>query len=217
MAAPGIMRIENGAFRENAWIAFCGAEAVLVDPGDDASDIVSAIRDAKADLREILLTHGHVDHISALHGICSAFPSAKVRISALDAQWCFTALNAMPPYKVPPPPDPDVVIDAADGDTFSVGGVLFSVLATPGHSPGSVCYLAEPPEPGASCILFSGDTLFMGSIGRTDFPGGNDAQMKKSLGRLGGLKPDTVILPGHGEPSTIARELAANPYMRHDY
>lgn len=220
MSRFSVQRLENGAFRENAWLAFCGegGEAVVVDPGDDAPRIVSAVRAAGADVREVLLTHGHVDHLSALPGVLAAFPRAAVRLAAADAAWCFTGANALPPYAVPPPPPPHAVRDAADGDEFRVGAVRFRVMATPGHSPGGVCYLAlDAGEPDAAPLaLFSGDTLFAGTIGRTDFPGSDPAAMERSLARLAALPPPTPVLPGHGPATTLSRELATNPFLRHD-
>ena len=218
-----VKRIENGAFRENAWLAFCGGsgEAVVVDPGDEAPRIVEAARAAGADIREVLLTHGHVDHLSALPGVLGAFPRAVVRIAPADAAWCFTRAAEMPPYAVPPPPAPEALRPVADGDAFRVGGVLFRAMATPGHSPGCICYLAfdSEPAPGraaAPLALFSGDTLFAGSIGRTDFPGGDPPAMEASLRRLSALPPEVRVYPGHGPATTLSRELATNPWLRHD-
>ena len=219
MALPEVLRIENGAYRENAWVAFCGgAEAVVVDPGDEAGRILEAVSKSRAAVREVLLTHGHVDHMSALGEILAAFPGAKLRISPADEEWCFSAdWNAMPPYAVPARPARSRIASVADGDSFRVGDVAFRVVSTPGHSPGSVCYLAESGGQERPDALFSGDTLFAGSIGRTDFPGGDDAAMRASLDRLAALAPDTVVLPGHGPATTIAREIASNPFLRHDY
>lgn len=215
-----VKRIENGAFRENAWLAFCGGggEAVVVDPGDEAPRIVEAARAAGADIREILLTHGHVDHLSALPGVLRAFPRAVVRIAPADAAWCFTQAGEMPPYSVPPPPAPEALRPVAEGDGFPVGPVRFRVLATPGHSPGGVCYLAlDAGDPEAAPLtLFSGDTLFAGTIGRTDFPGSDPEAMGRSLARLASLPPSTRVYPGHGPATTLSRELATNPWLRHD-
>lgn len=211
------LRIENGAFRENAWLAVCGGgEAVVVDPGDEAGRIVAAAREAGADVRAVLVTHGHVDHVSALPGVLAAFPRAEVRIAAADAAWCFTAANDMPPYRVPAPPPPGTVRYAADGDGFTVGGIRFRVIATPGHSPGGVCFLASSPDGTGPDALFSGDTLFAGSIGRTDFPGSDPDAMDRSLAALCALPPETAVFPGHGPATTISRELATNPWLRHD-
>ena len=94
-----------------------------------------------------------------------------------------------------------------DGDVVTAGGLRFQVLSTPGHTPGSVCLLCEN-------VLFSGDTLFAGSYGRTDFPGGSSRDMAASLKRLSSLPPETRVLPGHGPSSTIEEELRTNPYLR---
>lgn len=220
MSSFSVQRIENGAFRENAWLAVCGeaGEAALVDPGADGPRIVAAARSAALDVREVILTHGHVDHISALPEVLAAFPRATVRLSPEDAAWCFTEENAIGPYEVPPPPPDSSVRPVRDGSEFRVGSVLFRAIATPGHSPGGTSYLAldaaaEDPS-AAPLALFTGDTLFAGTIGRTDFPGSDPKAMEKSLSRLAALPPRTRVCPGHGPATTISRELATNPFLR---
>lgn len=213
MPAMDITRIENGAFRENAWLAVCGGEAALVDPGGEPERLAAAVRASGAELREVLLTHGHVDHISALGEVLAAFPAATVRISGEDEAWCFTPLNEMPPYRVPRRPEAERVSRVRNGDSICLGGTVFSVLATPGHSPGSVCYFAREDGANARGILFSGDTLFARTIGRTDLPGGDDAAMERSLALLAALPPQTLVLPGHGPETTISTELATNPFL----
>ena len=214
-----VSKIENGAYRENAWLAVDGGEAALVDPGSDPERLLAAVAGAGARLCAVLLTHGHLDHLSALPGIAAAAPGASpaapvpVRIAAADAAWCFTAANDLPPYVPVHSPPAGFRADLSEGAEIRVGGETLRVLATPGHSPGGVCFFADA-APDRPPLLFSGDTLFAGSAGRTDFPGGDDAEMAASLRRLAALPPETLVLPGHGPATTIGRELRCNPFVR---
>ena len=204
--------IETGAYRENAYlVGVGGGGAIVVDPGADAPRILDALRDAGGRLEAVLLTHGHLDHISALPALLAAAP-APVRIAAADAAWCFTERNALYPYEPVLAPPATLAADLADGAALRIGEASFRVLATPGHSPGSVCFLLEGAA-GRPGTLFAGDTLFAGSIGRTDFEGGDDEAMAGSLRRLAALPPETVVLPGHGPATTIALERRRNPYL----
>lgn len=207
-----IQCLATGAYHENAYLVEVGGgKAVVVDPGADAPRILSALRAMGAELAAVLLTHGHLDHISALPALLAAAP-APVRISAADAAWCFTERNSLFPYAPVLAPPATLAADLADGAALRFGDAEFRVLATPGHSPGSVCFLLEGPA-GGPAALFAGDTLFAGSIGRTDFEGGDDAAMAASLRRLAELPPETRVLPGHGPATTIALECRRNPYL----
>ena len=207
-----IQRIVTGAYQENAYLVFDGAgKAAAVDPGEDAPRILAALRDAGAELAAVLLSHGHLDHIAALPALLAAAP-APVHVAAADADWCFTERNRLEPYAPVLSPPANLAEDLSEGTEVRAGGLVFRVLATPGHSPGSVCFLLGS-TPGIPSVLFAGDTLFAGSIGRTDFEGGDDAAMAASLRRLASLPPETRVLPGHGPATTIARELRVNPYL----
>lgn len=207
-----IQRIVTGAYQENAYLVFDGAgKAAAVDPGEDAPRILAALRDAGAELAAVLLSHGHLDHIAALPALLAASP-APVHVAAADADWCFTERNRLEPYEPVLAPPSTLVADLEEGAEVRAGGLVFQILATPGHSPGSVCLLLGDPS-GAPAVLFAGDTLFAGSIGRTDFEGGDDEAMAASLRRLAALPPQTRVLPGHGPATTIARELRVNPYL----
>ena len=148
---------------------------------------------------------------AALPALLAAAP-APVHVSAADAAWCFTERNRLEPYAPVLSPPANLAEDLSEGAEVRAGGLVFRVLATPGHSPGSVCFLLGS-TPGIPSVLFAGDTLFAGSIGRTDFEGGDDAAMAASLRRLASLPPETRVLPGHGPATTIARELRVNPYI----
>ncbi len=207
-----VARLVTGAFQENCYLAIASdGSAAAVDPGADATSVLAALRDAGATLRAVLLTHGHLDHLSALPALLAAAPGTPVRMAAADAAWCFTRANSIPPYE-PVLEPPASLAPVSDGDELAVGDLRLRVLATPGHSPGGVCYFAEadgarPP------VLFSGDTLFRASIGRTDFPGSSWEDMEASLRRLAALPPETRVLPGHGDPTTIAAERELNPFL----
>ena len=162
--------------------------AVIIDPAANSKRLLAALEEQGLTLEAILLTHAHFDHIGALKNLRAA-TNARVYIGEADkddpSRMCHDLLTYTDTYR--------------DGDFVTAGGLCFQVLATPGHTPGSVCLLCEN-------VLFSGDTLFCGSIGRTDFEGGNDKQMRASLRKLSQLPADTLVLPGHNSLTTISDE-----------
>ncbi|HPD17528.1 MAG TPA: MBL fold metallo-hydrolase [Planctomycetota bacterium] len=188
-------------------------EAAVIDPGGDADYILEQLRYRKLAPRHLLLTHGHIDHIEAVAALQRAFPQAQVAIHAADAAMLRDADAALASWIGLPfqPCEPDRLL--GDGDTLALGPSLFHVLHTPGHTPGSVCF--RLPRAGQPDLLFCGDTLFAGGIGRTDFPGGSYSQLLDSIrDRLFALPDDTLVYPGHGEPTTIGEERATNPFLR---
>lgn len=207
-----LLTLETGAYQANCYVCDCGdGVAVIIDPGDDAGRIRAALLEAKVTPEAILLTHGHLDHISALTELLAVWP-VPVYLAQGDAAFAFTAQNEIPCYR-PVGAAPENLQPVADNQTLEFGAVTVMVLATPGHSPGSVCYWTKDAGSGEEA-LFSGDTLFAGSIGRTDFPGGDNAAMGKSLRRLAALPPALPVYPGHGPATSIGRECRVNPFLQ---
>ena len=155
-----------------------------------------------------LITHGHMDHVSALAPLCAALP-APVAMHPRDAAWAFTADNQMPPFYPVPAQPPAIERPLADGQTWVDGALRYEVLATPGHTPGGVCFYFP-----ADKVVFTGDTLFANSVGRTDLPGSSERALTTSLRKLLQLPDDTVVYPGHGPHTTIGAERAANPFLQ---
>ncbi len=177
--------------------------AAIIDPGDNASAILSVAEQDGMTIQCILLTHGHFDHILAVPGILSALPNLPVYITELDYP---LARDGRAPFSGKMGEVPSVVF-YDEGDVVTVGSIPVKVIRTPGHTPGSVTLLAED-------VLFTGDTLFRGCCGRTDLPGGDFDAMMNSLKKLGALNPKYQVLPGHEDSSTLENELRFNPYLQ---
>ena len=182
------------------------AQAWVIDPGADGADILGFMKKRGLKAGVIVLTHGHFDHVSAVNEVLAQFP-VPVYLHKDDATFAFSPMNAMPPYR-PTARPATLKTDKADGDTLACGGLTAKLLHTPGHTPGGWCLYFESEK-----LLVAGDTLFAGSIGRTDFPGGNQDQMEASLQRLKGLPDDTRVICGHGPQTTIGIEKRSNPYL----
>ena len=176
-----------------------GALAVI-DPGDQGEALAREIRNQGLAPKYILLTHGHYDHTTGVPALKAAFPQAQVYIHPADANGAGSQL-------FPLAGQVDGLRLYDEGDTLPLGGLTIHVLHTPGHSPGSVTLQVED-------VLFTGDTLFAGSCGRTDLAGGSYAQIMGSLARLGALEGDFHVCPGHDVTSTLERERRGNPYLR---
>ena len=198
-----------GPLQANCYIAW-GPErhALVIDPGADAQTIQACLDTHGLDVACYLLTHGHYDHIGALAEVSEKRP-APYALHALDLKWAFGVLNQSPPYYSAPrrPVGPSRAL--ADGQTRTDGGLAYAVIATPGHSPGSVCF--HFPE---THVLFSGDMLFQGTVGRTDLPLGDERLLTQSLRKLAQLPPETRIFPGHGPETRLAEEFRINPFLK---
>jgi len=184
-------------------------EGLIIDPGEDAPDILNAVRQLSLSISTIVATHGHFDHIGALAQVKES-TGAKFAIHSREA----TSLRGQSrmPFRFlgshQPPPDPDRLLE--EGDTINIGDLSFAVLHTPGHSPGGICLLGEG-------VVFAGDTLFNFGIGRADFIGpgiGYEILLKSIKEKLLVLPDETVVYPGHGPKTTIGVERDWNPFLQ---
>ena len=196
--------IPVGSYCVNCLILWQGTDALIVDPGQDADLIVSFLSEHGLTPQAILFTHGHFDHIGGLPGLLAKYPDLPVYAHPSDGPMFGHPMNQMPP-EYPCVAKPANLRDIREAPA-AFPGFAFQVLETPGHTPGSVCLKFGD-------LLLSGDTLFAGSCGRTDFPGGSMAAMRQSLAALATLPPETDVIPGHGPTTTIGREVAENPFM----
>jgi len=206
---------EVGTFEVNCSILSENGKAIVVDPGADATHICAELKKQELDLAAVLLTHAHFDHICAIPELQRVKPDLPVFISDADAKIISHPFNQFPP-DYPLVTGLKNVRPAKNLGAFltSIGWTAtVDVIDTPGHTPGGVCYLFKTGG-GKPDTLFSGDTLFCCSVGRTDFPGGDMATLQESLEKLKVLPKDTVVVPGHGVETTIARELASNPFLQ---
>lgn len=171
-------------------------ECLIVDPGDHGDSIQAEVRNLSLQPRGILLTHGHVDHISAVPAIAKAY-GIPVWIHEADRGLYSSPANAILPW-IPAAKDLPEPCDTAP----QIAGCSYEIIHTPGHTPGCVCFYFPAEQ-----FLLSGDTLFRGTVGRTDFPGGNAAHLMASIkNKLLALPDRTTVYPGHEAPTTIARE-----------
>ncbi len=194
-----------GMYQTNTYILHddTSRTCCVIDPGYDADAILGKVRSLGLTVEAILLTHGHFDHVGAVRAIVEA-TGCKLWMSQSD--WSQSAASPHACYFPLANCDFTEVWFCEDREEIHAGGLTFTVYATPGHTSGSLCFLCGDS-------LFSGDTLFAGSCGRTDL-GGDWAGLMGSLRRLASLERDLKVYPGHGESTTLAREKRYNPYLR---
>ena len=202
-----VSSVTVGPFAENCHLLMeeDSRRAVLVDPGDEGARIVRTVKASGATLEAIWLTHAHLDHIGGIAEVLREW-KVLVHLHPLDRPLYDRGAQQAAVYGIPfeSPPAPDR--ELADGDVLELGGLRFEVLHLPGHAPGHVAFHGHG-------MLFSGDVLFAGSIGRTDLPMSNPADLERSLERLATLPPDTQVYAGHGPGTTIGEELRSNPFL----
>ncbi len=195
-----------GHIGANCYMIYTEKSAVIIDCGFKSDAVTVFLKENGYKERMILLTHGHFDHIGGAESLREE-TDTKIAVGALDSALLEDTNSNLSdrfhahltPFKA------DILLN--DGDVITVGDLTFKVIHTPGHTVGSVCFLCEN-------VLFSGDTLFDGSIGRTDFPGGDFETIKSSIKKLYELDDDIIVLSGHGNRTTIKKEKQHNPYVR---
>jgi len=200
-------------FDENAYLLSCDdtREAVVIDPGDGTSALIRDAKAAGVSVKAILLTHAHIDHITGVALAKAAF-EVPVYLHPADQFLYDAVVEQGRMFGIPVSPQPPIDEQLASGMTFQVGQLTIRVHETPGHSPGHVVF--EVQQPGAIDLIV-GDTLFAGSIGRTDLPGGDYATLIDSITRVLLAFPDGVpVHPGHYGLTTIGTERYENPFLR---
>jgi hydroxyacylglutathione hydrolase len=199
-------------FEENTYVVWQppGTEALVIDPGLEPDLILDFLQEQGLCACAILNTHGHADHIGGNQAVKAAYPAAPLMIGHGDAIMLTDAnANLSAPFGMPiTSPMADRLL--REGDVVQEGGIRLEVLEIPGHSPGHVVFLYR----GQPCLVFGGDVLFRGSVGRTDFPGGSSKQLFQGIrDKLFALPADTVVYSGHGPVTTIAHERRTNPFV----
>jgi hydroxyacylglutathione hydrolase len=183
-------------------------EAMVIDPGDDIQDILSIIRENKLRVKQIVITHAHIDHVGGAMKL-RAVTGAPILLNQNDYQLLKMLDEQAAWLGMVAPGDVAIEASISDGESLQAGSVKASVIHTPGHTEGSVC-LYFPAEK----LLIAGDTLFARSIGRTDLPGGSFEKIMHSLhDRVMTLPDETVVIPGHGPRTTIGEEREENPFL----
>lgn len=207
-----IDRLVLGEYENNCYIIRSSDEAsdcLIIDTGLDIQPLLKFLEHGKLTPAAVILTHGHIDHIAGVETLREKFPSIHVYIHKLDTEMLINAnvnlsLMAGNPFTAR---KADYFLD--EGDTIEKAGVKLRVIHTPGHTPGGICLYSEKDG-----VFFAGDTIFAGSIGRTDFPASSTKHLLEGIKKkLLTLPKDTVVYPGHGPQTTIGREKTDNPFL----
>jgi glyoxylase-like metal-dependent hydrolase (beta-lactamase superfamily II) len=207
-----LITVESMPFAENSYIVWRPGrpDAIVIDPGFEPGPVLEHLADEGLTAGLILNTHGHVDHIAGNADLKRAFPDASLVIGAGDAPMLtdpMRNLSGLAGVPIVSPPGDRLV---AEGDVIEAAGLRLEVLDIPGHSPGHVVYVLR----GAPPVVFGGDVLFRGSIGRTDFPGGDLGQLLGGIrAKLWPLPDESVVYPGHGPATTVGHERRTNPFL----
>lgn len=201
-----------GAYETNCYIlreSKASKDCLVIDTGLTADELVDFLEAHNLNPVAVVLTHGHIDHITGLAGLRRRFPDAKVYIHKLDAGMLTGEKDNLASIAGVPFSPERTDFSVEDGDTIKQADIKLEVIHTPGHTPGSICLYSKDEG-----IVFTGDTLFADSVGRTDFPGGSGTQLLKSIKqKLCPLPDETVVYPGHGPQTTIAQEKENNPFI----
>ena len=218
-----VVGFPTGLFAANCYVVApsAGEQCVVIDPGQDAvAGLTEVLRQHRLQPAAVLVTHGHIDHLWSVLPVCGAHDVAAY-IHASDRDRLADPVGTLSPDLVEALGvagvtfgEPDDVRELTDGVLLDLAGLTLTADHTPGHTEGSVVFRTVEGGPDGEGLMFSGDLLFAGSIGRTDNAGGDDVAMRASLARMLTLPDETVVLPGHGRSTTIGRERATNPHLR---
>lgn len=200
------------AFAQNCTLIWCTAtqQAAVVDPGGDAATIKAKVAEQDVTVTQILLTHGHLDHVGAAAELAAFYSVPLVGPHKADAFWLdnLPTQSEMFGFTHCDPLTPDRWLE--EGDTVKLGEITFEILLCPGHTPGHIVFFDRP-----SRLLISGDVIFNGGVGRSDFPQGSHTDLIASIkNKLLPLGDDVTFLPGHGPVSTLGRERISNPFLQ---
>ena len=198
--------VSHSVFQGNTYFLFKNDQVLIIDPGDDPNLLIEEINKNKYKIQAVLATHGHIDHIIAAAEICDKY-SCPFIMSSHDEGVLNSLESACVGFEMEYFGTPKIDIDIADENELQIGDFSLKIYHTPGHTEGGVCYLIEN-------ILFSGDTLFHRSIGRTDLPGGDHGKLLRSIKDvLYALPDDTMVYPGHMGTTRIGEEKKHNPFV----
>lgn len=203
-----IQMIPIGPAQANCYFITDSDMLVIIDPGDQGQKLVEIVNHSGMTPAAVLLTHGHFDHVGGVNALCAAFPGLPVYLHPEDEIYVTQPEIAYRSFLRGVPKN--CLLNEKTRptqDTLQFGELVFKVLHTPGHTRGSVCYLWEK-------VLFTGDTLFMGSCGRWDLFGGDELALRRSLRNLASLKENFTVYTGHGQSTTLAAERAQNPFLK---
>ena len=211
---PRVWTVVATMFQQNCYIVAAddSQECVIIDPGLEPGKIARTIAAQKLNPKAILVTHGHADHIAGVEALSRRWPQLDIIVGEQDAEKLTNPrLNLSADFGFPlTTPLPTRLV--RDGDRLTIAGLEFLVREVPGHSTGHVIYIVSPADPP---IVFVGDVIFAGSIGRTDFPDGSFEELAAGIRtKIYSLSDDTELWSGHGEPTTVGREKRTNPFVR---